>query len=565
MPLPRKYLLTASHITPFVALLYAILVDKLHGTGGRPDEGTALEINTLAKDVLPVWGDAVPDLRNIILTILRGKGQADAYAQLGAILKKLVPEGNKDQEVPIADLDILKAFGAYFRTDSPNALNRLLKFASISDSPWVVQKLVPKVGDQQDTKAQLEELINTLVGRTDTALTLEEANRVKATKPEQYATYLGLRRQFNQAWKDALVSFIRKSGEKKVPYQDAVEYLQLNGIDHLMPSGFTGLIDDLQRLYTSKGKAIEGGPNAITFPTVTMNPNYGKADGGDWVFMANRVDGSPGPYFYTSEFKKGQARAKFDHVDQLSKKMPGMQKKWFALVKNFDITKPQCVAAVILEILYEFCARIGSMGNAAGGQSTYGVATLLVKHAIIDPTGNITLRYKGKDGVATKHKLLKSDPNCKWVLLAVHKLLEGKEQKDRIFAYKKGNRNIPIMPMQVNALFRTCGAPAGTTVHKIRTYFGTKIFSELMQEQFAKQKQPQTEKEAMAIFQKMAEAVGTRLNHVRTMAAGGTKVTGTTALSAYIDPSVQLLYWSTLQLRLPKFLEKYSAALGDTK
>ena len=545
-------------------MLYVILVDRVQGSGGKPDEETSLELNSLAKEILPVWGPFVPGLRDILLAILRGRGKDEAYARLGQVLKDLHPKGKGDIEVPIEDLDLLKAMGAYFRVNSANALAKLTKFASLSKSPWVVQRLAPKIGSQQDTKTALEQLLRSLVGRKDTALTLDEAAKVKAVKPESYKAYLELRKAFNQSWRDALVAFIRSSGSDRVPYVKALEYLKLNGIDHMMPLGFTGLIDDLSRLYTVKGKAIDGVPNAVTFPSVTMNPTYGKGtDGGDWVFMARRVNGDPGPYFYTSEFKKSQSKAKFAKVADLSKKMESMRKKWFTKVKAFNMDDPTCVTAVVLEILFEFAARIGSVGNKAAGQSTYGIGTLLVKHAIIDPTGNITLRYKGKDGVATKHKLLSSDPYAKYVLLALHKLLAGKAPNDRIFTYLKGNRHVVISPTNVNSYFKACGAPEGTTVHKIRTYFGTQIFTSLMNEQFAKNKQPKTEREALALFQKMAETVGKKLNHVRTMASGGTKVTGATAIANYVDVAIQLVFFHTLGFRLPKFLEKYSQELGN--
>lgn len=559
---PNKHLVIASRATNFIALCYAIFVDKLMGKGGKPDEDTTLEITSLAKEVLPIWGKAIPDLRDICLAILRGKNKEEAWQSLGQILKRLVPEGKSDVQVPAADLELLKALGAYFRTDSEIAKAKLIKFASLTKNPWIVQKLTPKTGNQQTTKSALEALLKKLVGRKDTAMTLEEAPKVKAVNPEGYKQYLALRKEFNQAWRDALVAFIRKSGKDKVPYKEAVDYLKLNGIDHMMPEGFTGLIDDLGRLYTNKGVAIEGVPNAVTFPRVTMNPTYGKREGGDWVFMARRTDGSPGPYFYTTDFKKGQAKLKFKKVADLSTKIDGMRKKWMSRVKTFDITKPETVAATVLEILYEFAARIGSLGNVAHGQSTYGVATLLVKHALIDPSGNITLRYKGKDGVATKHKLLKSDPYQRLVIANLHKLLTDKDNNERIFTYEKAGKRLPLTPVMVNQFFKACGAPEGTTVHKIRTVTGTKIFTEMM-EQVLEKKLPATEKEATALFTRLAEAVGKKLNHIRTTASGDTKVTGATALAAYVDVSVQLLYWSTVGFRIPKYLEKYSESLGN--
>jgi hypothetical protein len=557
-----KILLTASRATPFIALMYAVFIAKLQGKGGKPDEDTRLEISSLAKEVLPVWGPSIPSLKPLLIQVLNGKGNDQAYQQLGQIIKTLVPQGKGDEHVPQEDLELLKALGAYFRTDSEIAKARLIKFASLTKNSWIVQRLTPQVGDQQSTKSALESLVRKLVGRKDTAMTLDEASKVKGVNPEGYKQYLALRKEFNQAWRDALVAFIRKSGKTMVPYKDAVEYLKLNGIDHMMPQGFTGLIDDLGRLYTTKGKAIDGVPNAVTFPTVMMNPTYGKAEGGDWVFMAQRSDGSPGPYFYTSDFKKGQAQQKFKKVAELSTKMEAMRKKWFAKVKSFNIDDPASVVSVVLEILFEFAARIGSVGNAAHGASTYGVGTLLVKHAIIDPAGNITLRYKGKDGISTVHKLLKADPYQKFVIAALDELLANKDPKERIFTYNKGQKQVPVSGTQVNQVFKSFGAPEGTTVHKLRTFTGSKIFLEGMNEALEK-KMPKTDKEAMVLFTKLAELVGKKLNHVRTMASGGTKVTGATALAAYIDVNLQILYWTKVGFRIPKFLEKYSAALVD--
>jgi hypothetical protein len=553
-------IITASRITPLIQLLYTLLVVRSEDSNKKAPEDAALEISRLAKEVLPMWSKALPGLRPALLATLKGKGQDEAVAQLGAEIKQLAPLGKADKEVPLQDLEILSALGLYFRKSSEGALNKLRKLASVSGSPWVVQKLVPKVGDQQSTKAQLEKLVQTLVGRKDSALTLEEAKQVKELKPQDYSTYLSLRREFNQAWKDALVAYIRRSGSHKVDYSKALDYLKLNGIDHLMPQGFSGQIDDLGRLYTSKGELIEGLPNAVTFPTVVMNKSYGKPNGGDWVFMAQRANGDPGPYFYTSAYKKGQSKAKFAKVEDLSKVIDQMHRRWFSKVKNFSEADPRCVAAVVLEILYEFSARIGSVGNQAGGQSTYGVATLLAKHAIIDPAGNIVLRYKGKDGVATVHKLMRSDPEQKAVITALNTLLTGKEPRERIFTVVKGKKRVPITPGQVNALFKACGAPEGVTVHKLRTVAGTKLFTDLMDEVLAKRK-PNSEKAAMELFKKMAEVVGKRLNHVR-RGASGTKVTGTTALAAYIDPTAQLAFWYSVGYRIPKFLEKYDALLG---
>jgi hypothetical protein len=189
------------------------------------------------------------------------------------------------------------------------------------------------------------------------------------------------------------------------------------------------------------------------------------------------------------------------------------------------------------------------------------MSTLLVKHATILPTGDITLRYKGKDGVPTVHKLTHATPVGKKLLECMHKLLEGKQPKDRIFTIKKGARTVPITPAAVNQLFKACGAPPDTTVHKLRTLKGSTLFKEAMDEMLSKKK-PKDERQAMEMFKKLAEQVGKALNHVRN-GQQGTKVTGATALQAYIDPMTQLEFWYTTGFRCPKSLEKYDHALAN--
>jgi hypothetical protein len=134
--------------------------------------------------------------------------------------------------------------------------------------------------------------------------------------------------------------------------------------------------------------------------------------------------------------------------------------------------------------------------------------------------------------------------------------MQDKTPNDPLFTVlKPTGRWARVTAGQVNNLFRAMGAPEGVTVHKLRTARGTHVWNELMNEALEK-KPPKDEKTAMAVFKKLAEAVGKILNHVR-RGAGGQKVTGTTALNAYIDPSAQLYFWNSLGFRIPKYLEKY--------
>lgn len=549
-------MITASQLSSLLEILYVLVIDYIdNGPEHRPDKETAAELK-LAEKSAKMWSKALPSLSVCIRAALDGTDKANLLAQLGNEIKGQFKNFRSNERFSIQELDVLNALGSYLRTDSPNALTKIQKFAGIVHSPYVSRRMVPEEGSQKETGDALRKLIYQMVGRDDTALTIEEAEQTRELHPDLYKQYLAYRRTHTKIWKDAIVAYVRRSGHELVPYQELLAYLEANGIDHMLPLGFTGQINDEGKLYTNKGQLIDGVPSPMQFPTVKMNPNYGKPNGGSAVFLAIRSDGTAGPYFYTVEYKKAAAREKFANVADLSDKMEGIRKRWLSDVKRFNDQQPICVASLVLEIMFQFSARVGTGNGNTGGQSTYGVSTLLVKHASVDASGNIVLRYLGKGAVKTVHKIMKSDPQQKILIQPLMQLMEGKSPKDRLFTVMRPNgKFFGVTPAQVNNAFHSFGAPSGVTVHKIRTYRGTKLFQQLIKQMVDSGKVPKNEKDAMTIYKKIGEQVGKLLNHVRTT-SGGTKVTGSTALLNYIDSTVQIALWREWGFRPPKFLEK---------
>lgn len=541
-------IVTASQLVSLLEILYTLVIDYLEsGAERRPSKATDEELRQLAKPAVAQWGKQFPSLRDAVNTALAGRNKAEQLALLGAEIKEKFPELRKNERFTAEELEVLSALGAYLRTDSEPALQRIKKMAGIVSNPFVSQFFAPKVGTQDKSSGNLRKVVKALVGRDDIALSIEESNQAKELHPDLYKQYLALRREYNQVWKDALVSYVRKSGKPTVPYPELLAHLKANGLQHLLSEGFTGSIDDRGKLYTHDGHPIDGAPNAVTFPSVVMNKDYGRAGGDNWVMRAVRTDGSPGPHYYTTDFKKAQAREKFQKVADLTGKIESMQKRWFTLVRKFNMQDPKSVGAVVLEVLYEFSARIGTPGN-----TTFGIATLLVKHVSVDSAGDIILRYKGKDEVPFKHVLMAKDPIQKYVVAAIHQLMADKAPKDKLFTFVANGRMRPVTPAMVNAEFKSYGAQ-GVTVHKLRTFRGTALFRQLMENIT---KRPKDEKACLDLFNKMAAAVGKQLNHVRRTATG-TKVTGMTAINNYIDPIVQVAYFREMGFRPPKFLEKF--------
>ncbi len=546
-------------ITSLITLLYIFIVDYVtNGATGRSHEvfdhlkeAYRLADKSYKARLQPELDDAMRAAGK------NPESKALAYAALGVSLKSALPEILHDKNITSQQVDLFKALGLYLRSDSPAALSKLSKLAlSATQDSWISQKRLKEEAPRQDD-SELRFLVRKLTGRDDNKLTLDEATQVKVKYPKLYKDYLALRRVHTQSWKDALQAFVRQSGSTLVTMKEFEAFCKQNNIETSLPKGFTGKIDDLGRFYTMDRKLIDGVPNTPTFPKVLMNKNYGKADGGDWVFMAVRANGGPGPYFYTTEFKQHQRAKKFARVKDFSKVIDSMQKKWFLKVKDFDPTDPKCIAATILELLYEFSARIGGRGNMAHGEPTFGISTLLVKHVYPQTNGDIFLRYPGKDGVQTKHVLRHADRVQKFVISNIMQLIEGKRPRDPVFTVERGTRQLLLTPAAVNQYFRSLGAPAGVTVHKLRTLRATKLFRAELDKlaPAIAAKAPLPQKTAMELLKTMAMKVGKALNHVRRSPSGDQKVTPTTALKNYIDPAIQVEFFEMVGVRVPPYLE----------
>ncbi|QRE00241.1 hypothetical protein [Burkholderia phage BCSR5] len=549
-------MVTASPLVSLIEACYLLVIDYLEMPNKPALPDTAAEIKKVLPKAVKVFGKDTPALKDSAVAAISGRSKAEQLALLGTEIKDALPVYSQEKfGFSHEELEVLKSLAHYLRTDSEVALNKIKKYAAITRNTFITSKLTPKEGSQSGVRSQLEGLVSQLVGRKDAALTPEESAVIKETHPEAHKQYLALRRNFNQVWKDFVVAYIRKSGRHLIGYEELLAAMDQMGLDHLLSRGFTGQIDDLGRLYTVNDELIDGAPNAVTFPSVVMNKAYGKPGGGDWIMKAIRADGTDGPYYYTSTFKKGQAKAKFERVALFSNKIDGMRKKWFAEVKKFDPENIKSVCAVILEILYTFSARVGSAKNATEGSPTFGISTLLVKHVKVDPNGNYLLTYKGKGGVATKHRIMKTDPELKFVAKALDFLIADKAPNEPVFTIPSNRGYSLVGAAKVNAYFKALGA-GDVTVHKLRTLRGTRLFQELSQKYHDTGKRPRNDKEALAILNKMAMEVGKALNHVRNTAAG-TKVTGATALANYIDPTCVVELFRSWDLRPPKFLARF--------
>ena len=535
----KLYLLTASQLESLLQVLGALVIDYTTNEDGKLDP----KLDPFLSSVLQ-WKQ-LPSLSEAVKAAKSGNNKVEAYYNVGVELRDQLKSFQANREYKRDELELLAAIATYLRTDSEPALRKIKSNARFFVNPELVAYFASEI-EAVDTR-KLKNIVKKIVGRDSLALTADEAKLLKDTDPKSFEEYRNLRTEHTKSFKDSLMSYIRLSGKSKVDYESARIKMVNLGFSHSMVPGFQGLIDDKGTLYTKEGKELGACPNVSTYSRIEMNPNPSPDNA--WIAKAYKHFGSEYSTIYTVEHARTHSAAKFENLRDLMVNMEKIRNKWFQKVKKFDPEDPVCVASVVLEILFEFAARVGS----APGR---GVSTLLCKQASITTTG-INLAYLGKASVPTKHMLKSIDPYQKYVIKALTVLMEGKKPSDRIFTYQQGNRAILVGPSLVNRVFHQMGASANVTVHKIRTYRATKLFIALVEKYKANRRPPKDPKAAIKEWMDLCAQVGKLLNHKTGVGTSKEKITGLTAAKSYIDLSLQISLWDDWGLRPPKQLEKW--------
>jgi DNA topoisomerase IB len=515
-----------------------------------PDKGLRKNLDAaILSDDFRAWGKELPALTAVIKAHV--KGEVPELQGLGLELVEMRNRIKTNVKIKKQHLEWLGAFSLWFRKASPEAFRKLDKFSVALKQPWLSEVFAKEVRSQTPHISELKKLTKTLVGQGKVALDEDESQAAKAKNPEVYKAYVHERKLYNQVWKDALATYVRTSGKHTVPMKAAEDFLKKQGLTHSMAGGFTGRVDADGRWYTDDEEMINGVPSSNVFPTVVMNKQFGKTED-NWYFYGVRKDGKKGNYYYTVGFKKAQTKKKFEAVGKMLHTVDKARAKWVNLIRKFDESQPDTVAALIIEVVFQVAGRIGKANNKNG---TFGVSTLLVKHTHWQKDGSVRFIYPGKSGVKTIHWLKPNTVLNRLVLKHIASLYEGKSAGEPLFTYtlKNGMRK-PVLPAVVNRVFASCGLTE-VTVHKIRTYHGTKLFKEEMEKLFKLKPTFNNPKVALKTFNAIALKVGKMLNHVRNTSEGAI-TTPNTALQNYIDPMVQLQYFEFYSLPLTAMLDK---------
>jgi hypothetical protein len=413
--------------------------------------------------------------------------------------------------------------------------------------------------EQADPAKKLKTTVQQLTGRVNSdILTFEEARKFTNMVGREKDLY-NLYNQLNQTCKKifiaALAELIRSSGETSINYEKARRDLGNMPINY-MPPGFdgnVGYIDKDIKLFTKHGHPLGSGTGVPAgLPSrrdarIIMNPKYDpNSHDNIWVMRME----SPGiqnatPYFNVKHVISSRSQKWADVAHDVAG-ITRFQHKWENDINNNDYKV--WLPALVCAFLYQIAARIGSVGNAAHGQDTYGLSTVQLAH-MTHSGNNYTFNYPGKDAVE-QNQICEIPANiASRVNRRMAMLLAKKKSTDIIFEYNNDRAD----SNQIAAYMRGIGMKS--SAHGFRYIRGTQLAEQIIKaskfkpnpsSKVAVQKQGET-----WFMDNVAAAVGGMLGH-----RGGKNadVLKTTCLKSYISPLLMTNWFEGLNLRVPSFV-----------
>lgn len=477
----------------------------------------------------------------------------------GSIMAGFDPKFQKATEIPSDTLKYIRAAAQFFRNASENAWSFLEKNVS-EIVPFLAKNIEVPMPTQHAEVKELADLIEKLTKRRDIRMTEDEKDKWRAKNPTVYQRVLELQRHVDKSSDIFLRNYARTQPDHRVLYSEMLKVFHSSNVIHFWPNAknWDGYIDENGVLYTMEGAEIIGKPSFTIVGNPKYDPEAEKFSGENAPFYCITSKGNQ-QYFYVKEKRKGWKAETFEKVDMFVDVLDDVRASWLKDVKGGSRLRKKYVLGVLCELMYWTSARIGSEGNQTSGKATFGMTTIRGK-MVRKEGANLIIEYTGKSGVHQKHILIPKTPEQKIVARQV--LTWAEEAPNAVVFDLREAHETPPSNGAVNGYLRAHGAPAGVTIHKIRHARATKIMGTQMEKcpYYRKSqgnlvpnasKKPE-QKEAEEWYKSAALEVGRELGH-----SSGEKVTWSTAVAAYINPTTTTGFFSNLGLRLPSWAQKF--------
>jgi len=451
---------------------------------------------------------------------------------------------------------IIRDFRSYVQSDNENAYIRLEKNAKETGEIAIYSRLLPAEQDASLYTKALRRIVRKYEpDNGGLVLSLDVAKELREENPDQYKAYLKVRNDLKKAFDKELIAFFRQQHKTLLNVEDVKRYMNSVSMPHNIPEGFVGQIDESGNFYTVRGKTT-GGRQLKTKPggRCFMNPAYDPDKDNTYVLKSKTPGAANETSFYTKDFGAGSQQDKYSKVEENIPHFEEARNKWIR-----DILRgagEKFMLAVLSEVSYLSMARIGSKNTNVSnkgdykGKPTYGIRTLLCKHAKIE-SNKITISYLGvKTSARLKHYIYRDTPEGKKIFDYIVKRKEAAGPNEPLFVYM----GKLISPTKLNDYIKSLGLTI--TIHKFRTIRGTETFLEKAgKSSILKAKTVSDTKRVTRELDKILEAVGKELGHYSST-PNGTKVTGSTALQYYVIPTYVLHYYDKFKIRYPAKIQK---------
>jgi hypothetical protein len=416
-------------------------------------------------------------------------------------------------------------------------------------NPALAQMWRVKVeGDQEAAVDELHAVVKEAYGSDregEAAYTLsfEEKNALRESNPTLNDRY---NKAFNAAMKKyraTLRNWVLDHNDTPQPVPEARTKMEAEGfyLHDLRPEMDSLLVGSDGFFYTEyEGQILKllSRPGAGT--TIgRFNPDYNPTKkGSSWKFEY-KTDQGEFVKCYSELTKRTFKTDKSDSIIPMLTSVPKVRPRWLKDILHDD--DHTSVPALMTEICYLACARIGGDGFTRGFGKTYGLSTLEVQHCKLEKN-KVTLHYPGKDAKDQTHVFRDSNKDEHRVAACLRVLCEGKKKTDMLFTFDDGKH---CSNTRVRDYMKTLGVE-GLTPHKLRSINGTNKLLSLLSKYSDKDIAKMSPTAADKLFKEEAIEVGKLLGHV----AGGV-ATAATALKNYIDPVIAQDWFTSHGLRTP--------------
>ena len=443
-------------------------------------------------------------------------------------------------------LDIIKKF--YTVATSPketsrqNAINVLKTKVSDLNDVALSSLFELEVSDQDSLLKKVSKLSTKLGG--DGTIHLSQELRKKHKDNPVYVEFRKASLEVNKAWKNFVVNYVRQSGKPYLDIREVIDAVKDAGIrHHNLPEQFVGYIDDTLSYYTSNGLLLS---NKGIAGDVRMNPNYDPKKDNAYVLEYKAPAAENYLKVYTERWNSKQRNKKFKIVEEFEKVAPGVRRRWLQKLKSEGISTKEGLLCLVIEVMYQTSARIGTREGKTGDKTTYGLTVLQSGH-YYKKGQNREIKYEAKKAQVQKHLLKPNSVTNKLVIELLDQLSDGKKRKDPLFTF--GNRRITANA--VNKYLKSM-LPEGVTAHKFRTLKGTRLARDIIEKcpLFTRKRQV-TNKDAETWLKGALQKVAKELGHFN-----NGKLTISTAIANYIDPAILADFYERLGLRMPANIEK---------